>query len=113
MLRKFLPVLTLGLLCGACKWEGAGAGVSAEQHEMGLKDVDALADEYESKAYWAGVRQRRDGRSNAFGRDLHRIVQTFDRHFLNYSWTDPYVNYKTNTSSVDHMMRFVTTPLAR
>ncbi len=110
---RILSVVTLAFLCGSCKWEGAGSGVTEKEYQVGLRDVDSLVAEYESKRYWADIRRRRDGRSNAFGRDLDRIVQTIDRSFLNYSWSDPYVNYKTETGALERFGRFVVTPLAR
>lgn len=108
-MRKIALALALLPMLGACQsfgWSGAGAGVTPEQAELGIMDVAALADAQDTESFFASVRRRRDGRSNAFGRDLGKITDFIDRHLFNYSADDPYVNYPSNTTMIDHVGRF-------
>ena len=68
-----------------------------------MPDVRALAAAYETETFWRGIRQRRDGLVNAFGRDLNNIIEFTDRHFFNYSKDDPYVNFPTNATHWDKL----------
>jgi hypothetical protein len=98
-MRKLATVLPLTLLLGACStftWQGRNAGLTEGQRERGVKSIDTLVQEYESENYWRGMRRTIDGRTNALSRDLGNISATIDRHFFNYSSTDPYVNFETN-----------------
>lgn len=107
-MRRTLAVLALALALTSCKsftWQGRGGGVDPNAAERGLKDVAQLTSEYETERFWRGVRRAADGRANAIGRDLSNIVETIDRHFFNYSPTDPMVNYETSTRSWDHLVR--------
>lgn len=89
-----------------------GSGLTAEQEQRGIKSVSALSSDYESGSFWARVRQRNDGRANAFGRDLQSVQNFFDRHFWNYDVNDPYINYPTDTGRMTHVGRFGTTFVA-
>jgi len=113
-MRQFAFVLPFALLasCSSFAWEGRGKGVSEQQLRDGLQDVNKLADDYQAQAAWRSVRMRKDGRSNAFGRDLERIQDFVDRHFFNYSKDDPYVNFPTNNTMLDHVGWFGVTAVA-
>lgn len=107
-MRKFALVLAL-LPMAACStfgWDGQGAGVTKEQQQRGIKDVTALANKYETQAFFRSVRRRSDGRNNAFGRDLMNITDFFDRHLWNYDASDPYINFPSNTTKFEHIGRF-------
>lgn len=107
-MRKLALALTV-LSLAACQnftWQGHSSGLTAEQREMGMRDVQGLADKYETETFFRGVRRRNDGRNNAFGRDLMRICDTIDRHFWNYDKNDPMVNYPSSTSKLEHLGRF-------
>jgi hypothetical protein len=115
-MRKLIVVLPLVALTWSCSnfgWRGSGTGVSEEQAREGIKDYYTLNSEYETEQFWKSVRARRDGRVNAFGRDLGRIQDIFDRYFFNYSPTDPYVNYPTQQTLLSQTGRFFGTFLAR
>jgi hypothetical protein len=107
-MRKFALVLAL-LPLGACStfgWEGQGAGITNDQKNRGIKDVAALSSEYNSQSFFREVRRRSDGRNNAFGRDLMSITDFFDRHLWNYNANDPYVNFPSDTTKLEHLGRF-------
>ena len=107
-MRKFALVLAL-LPMAACStfgWEGQGAGLTKEQQERGIKDVTALANEYETQSFFRSVRRRSDGRNNAFGRDLMNISDFLDRHLWNYNKNDPAVNFPSRTTKLQHFGRF-------
>jgi hypothetical protein len=99
--------------CSTATWKGHGEGLTPEQRRQDVKDISALASQYESRAYFSDLRRRQMGRANAFGRDLRSIGVTLDRHFFNYSLTDPYVNYESDTGYTDHMLRFALSTVAR
>ena len=107
-MRKLALVLALIPLasCSTFGWDGQGAGLTKEQRERGLKDVSALASAYETQTFFRGVRRRSDGRNNAFGRDLMNITNFLDRHFWNYDVNDPYVNFPSRTTKLEHIGRF-------
>ncbi|MBL9076081.1 MAG: hypothetical protein JNL08_01175 [Planctomycetes bacterium] len=102
--------LVLALLpfaaCSSFSWEGQGANISREQQKRGIKDVSALASTYETQSFFQDVRRRSDGRNNAFGRDLMRIQDFLDRHLWNYDANDPYINFPSNTTKLEHVGRF-------
>jgi hypothetical protein len=100
-----LVVLPLAA-CSTFGWDGQGAGVTKEQQARGIKDVTALANEYETESFFRNVRRRSDGRNNAFGRDLMKVSDFIDRTFWNYDANDPYVNYPSNTTKLEHVGRF-------
>lgn len=106
-MRKLALVLCV-LPLGACSltWEGQGADLTAEQKNRGIKDVAALSSAYETESYWRGQRRRADGINNAFGRDLGKVQDFFDRHFWNYDADDPTVNYPSETGKLEHAGRF-------
>ena len=108
-----LLLLTLSVSCANFTWRGRQSGVTEEQAERGIKDYHTLDAEYETAKFWRSVRQRRDGRVNAFGRDLSRIQDLIDRHFFNYSTTDPYVNYPTQSGLISETGGFLGTFIAR
>ena len=114
-MRKLAIVLTLLPLLGACKnfgWGGPNTStLTEEQKKHGIVDVATLANAHESQVFFTGVRQRSDGRNNAFGRDLDNIVNFWDRYFWNYDKDDPYVNYPSNTTKLEHVGRFGLTTL--
>lgn len=101
-MRKSALVLAL-LPLAACSTSG---GLTQEQRDRGIKSVAELSSSYESQSYWTGLRQSADGRSNAFGRDLGKVGDFFDRHFWNYDANDPYVNYPTDTTRLGHLGGF-------
>lgn len=107
-MRKLALVLTLLPLaaCSSFGWEGQGAGLSKDQKNRGIKDVSSLSSEYSSQRFFRDVRRRSDGRNNAFGRDLMAIQDFTDRHLWNYNRNDPYVNYPSDTTSLEHLGRF-------
>ena len=108
-MRKFALVLAL-LPFAACQsftWRGHGSGLSSEQKDLGIKDITALSNEYETESFFRGVRRRQDGRNNAFGRDMMRIQDFIDRHFWNYDVNDPYVNFPSDTTKFEHFGRFL------
>jgi hypothetical protein len=107
-MRTFALVLTLLPLaaCSSFGWEGQGAGVSPEQKKRGIRDVAQLSSDYETQSFFRSVRRRMDGRNNAFGRDLMSIQDFLDRHLWNYDVNDPYVNYPSNTTKLEHVGRF-------
>ena len=108
-MRKLAIVLCL-LPLGACStfgWEGQGSGgVTTEQRNRGIKDVASLSSEYNSQQFFRGVRRRSDGRNNAFGRDLMGVTDFLDRHIWNYNANDPYVNFPSDTTKLEHLGRF-------
>lgn len=108
-MRKLAIVLTLLPFLGACQsfgWSGQGGNLSSEQKNRGIKDVQALSSAHETETFFRGVRRRSDGRNNAFGRDLESIQNFIDRHLWNYSQDDPYVNYPSDTTKLEHLGRF-------
>lgn len=115
-MRKLLLVLPMFVLAMSCQnftWQGQGSGLSQDENARGLKDIHQLAQKYETTRYWSRVRQRHDGRVNAFGRDLASIQNTIDRHLFNYSSLDPYVNYPSDSSIPGELGRFMVSSLAR
>ena len=113
-MRILALLAVLCLLTSCITWKGAGIStLSAQQQEMGLQDVNVLARNYEINKYWKDTRHRYEGRNNALGRGLGNIQATFDRHFWNYSRTDPYVNYQSDVTTTEHFLRFFGGFLAR
>jgi hypothetical protein len=107
MRKLALAVALLPLAaCSTFTWEGQGGRLSTEQKSRGMRDVTALTNEYESQSFFRSVRRRMDGRNNAFGRDLMNIQDFFDRHLWNYDSNDPYINYPSNTTKLEHLGRF-------
>ena len=114
-MRKLAIVLTLLPLLGACKnfgWSSQSSNLTDEQKKRGIKDVSTLSTAHESELFFSDVRRRSDGRNNAFGRDLMNIVDFWDRYFWNYSKDDPYVNYPSDTTKLEHIGRFGLTTLS-
>jgi hypothetical protein len=102
-MRRLALIVPLALLLSSCanfSWDKAPKEVAP-----GEIDVEALVAEYETTAYWRSVRARSDGRANAIGRDMGSIVNVFDRYFLNYSASDPYVNYPSDIGWLEHTGR--------
>jgi len=89
-----------------------GDGLTDEQESRGIKSVASLSSKYERGTFWGRLRQRSDGRNNAFGRDLSKIADFFDRHLWNYDANDPYINYASNTTKMEHFGRFGVTALS-
>ncbi len=112
---RSLALLLLICCLPACKttWRGQSSGLTDDQRMRSIKDVSALSSAYETQANFADLRRRRDGRANAFGRDLRSMGVFVDRHFFNYSPDDPYVNYPTETSYLDHLLQFSLLTVAR
>lgn len=107
MQKTALVLLLLPLAaCSSFGWEGHGGGLTADQSKRGIKDVAALSSEFSSQHFFREVRRRNDGRNNAFGRDLMSITDFMDRHLWNYDKNDPYINYPSDTTKLDHTMRF-------
>ena len=110
MRKLALALLILPLAsCQSFTWHGHGTGLTDEQKELGLKDITALSQAYESNAFFSEVRRRSDGRNNAFGRGLMNISDFLDRHFWNYDVNDPYINYPSDTTKLEHLGRFMLT----
>jgi len=115
-MRKLFLVLPLFVLTMSCQnftWQGQGSGLSQDEDARGLKDIHELVREYETNRYWSKVRQRRDGRVNAFARGLASMQDTIDRHLFNYSPLDPSVNYPTDNSIPGEFGRFAVSTVAR
>ncbi len=117
-MRILAPVLLLCLLpllpsCADFTWQGRGAGITDDQRARSIQDVDSLARDYQTRKYYRDLKRRRSGRSNAFGRGLEQISATIDRHFFNYSMDDPYVNFESDLTMPDHLLRFFGTSIAR
>lgn len=91
--------------CSSFSWQGRSSDKSMADASRGLKDLPTLTQEYETSKFFAGVRRRMDGRSNAFSRDMDNISTLIDRHFFNYSADDPYVNFPTEYGPVDVTLR--------
>lgn len=104
-LARILPLVLLGA-CSSFTWQGQGGSLTQREKELGLRDVAALAGEYDTEAYWRNQRRRIDGQVNAFSRDLDSVRSTFARHFLNYSESDPYVNHETDRTYLGEIGRF-------
>ncbi|MBL8724700.1 MAG: hypothetical protein JNK49_11675 [Planctomycetes bacterium] len=100
-MQKFAYVLVL-LPLAAC----STSGLTAEQKKLGMKSVSSLSSQYDRDTYFASVRRRSDGRNNAWGRDLSAISDFIDRHLWNYDARDPYVNYPSDTTKLEHVGRF-------
>ncbi|MEO6596171.1 MAG: hypothetical protein ABIP94_15595 [Planctomycetota bacterium] len=113
-MRKLALVLTLLPLaaCSTFAWDGQGGKLTAEQKKRGVKDVTALASDYETQTFFRSLRRRMDGRNNAFGRDLMNISDFFDRNLWNYDANDPYINYPSNTTKIEHLGRFALTTVS-
>jgi len=92
--------------CSTFGWDGQGGGLTKEQKDRGIKDVTALVNQYETQSFFRSVRRRVDGRNNAFGRDLMSITNFVDRHVWNYDANDPYVNFPSRTTKLEHFGRF-------
>ena len=108
-MRKLALVLPLALLTFSCStftWTGQGAGLTEDQADRGARDAGQLAREYDTESYWADVRARRDGRVNAWAAGFTNIQNTLDRHFFNYSPTDPYLNHPTSSNIIEETGRF-------
>ena len=104
-----LPLLlgvSLFASCANYTWRGQGADVTPEEREQGFVGVDKLAAAWERERTFKQARRGADGFVNSFGRDLDHILSTFSRHVLNYSETDPFVNYPTNSSLVGETLGF-------
>lgn len=74
-MRKLALILPIVLLFAGCRSE-----------------ADSLVKDYETDRFWQELSNRQTGRSAAFSRDMEHIRRTWDRHFLNYDWDDPYLN---------------------
>lgn len=67
----------------------------------------STSSQYDSDVYFQNLRRRTDGMNNAFGRDLGKIQSFIDRYFWNYNANDPYVNYPSDTTKLDHTAAFL------
>ncbi|MBP8300853.1 MAG: hypothetical protein KA020_10835 [Planctomycetes bacterium] len=103
-MRKLALVLTL-LPLAACS-SFSGDNLTAEQQRRGIKSVSSLSSQYDSEMFYARLRQRSDGRNNAWGRDFAAIGSFIDRHIWNYDANDPYINYPSDTTKLDHLGHF-------
>jgi len=113
-MRVLAPLAILCLLTSCVTWKGAGVStLSPSQRKMGIEDVNVLARDYEINKYWQDTRRRYEGRNNALGRGLSNIQTAFDRYFWNYSPNDPYVNYQSDVTTTEHLLRFVGGVIAR
>ena len=64
-LALLVPLILVSTACQNFTWEGQGAGLSDQQAQLGVRDVDSLTREYETLSFFAGLRRRGDGLSNA------------------------------------------------
>jgi hypothetical protein len=85
-----LPAVAVS--CRSFTWKDRGGDMDAEASARGIKSVDQLEDEYDSRRYWDFWRLNWDQRVLAVRRDLHDLHRGFDRHFFNYDWNDPYLS---------------------
>ena len=74
-MRKLALILPLVLLFAGCRSE-----------------ADSMVKEYRSDRFFQELSNHQSGRAASFSRDMEHIRKTFDRHFLNYDWDDPYLN---------------------
>lgn len=111
-LALLLPAAFLMASCSSFVWEGRGKGVTEQQMRDGIPDITKMSDDYNDRAYWRSVRRRKDGRTNAFGRDLDKITDFIDRHLFNYSKHDPSVNFPTDSTMLDHSFQFMVDSVA-
>ena len=98
--------LALALLPMAACSSFRSDGLTEEQEARGIRSVSSLSSEYESNTFWHRLRQRSDGRNNAWGRDFMKIGDFFDRHLWNYDANDPTINYPSDTTKLEHLGRF-------
>lgn len=111
-MRILAPVLILGLLTlPSCSlsWKGREPVTSRSGK---IQSVEELSANYNTRKYFRDLRRRYTGRSNAFAAGLEQINATLDRHFFNYSLDDPYLNYESDLTWSDHVLRFAGTTLA-
>ena len=102
-----LSLLLLPLAaCSSFTWQGHGTDLTQEQKELGVKDIAQLSSAYEAESFYRALRRRNDGRSNAFGLNLMKMQDFIDRHFWNYDVNDPYINYPSKTTKLEHLGRF-------
>lgn len=107
MRKLALALLVLPLAsCSTFGWQGQGGTLTEDQKKRGIKEVASLSNDYETQSFFRDVRRRSDGRNNAFGRDLRSISDFIDRHLWNYDVNDPYVNFPSNTTKLEHVGRF-------
>ena len=113
-IRSKLVLAPLVLLFASCNmtWQGQSANVPPELAERGFKDTEYLARQYDTETYFRQMRQRIDGRSNAFSSGMDAIRDTIDRHFFNYTASDPYTNYGSTVSTSERLGRGVIAPFS-
>jgi hypothetical protein len=113
-IRSKLALAPLVFLFASCNmtWQGQSANVPPELAERGFKDTAYLARQYDTETYFRHMRQRIDGRSNAFSSGMAAIRDTIDRHFFNYTAGDPYTNYGSTLSSGERLGRAVIVPFS-
>jgi hypothetical protein len=112
-MRKLLLVVPFVLLFASCAnftWKHQPPKATDVSRQEG---VAKMASQHETEAFWRSVRARRDGRVNAWGRDMMAIQDTLDRAFFNYSTNDPSLMYSTDRTIVDHTLGFGAMFLAR
>lgn len=102
-MRKLAFVLAL-LPMVACS-TASNTGLTEEQRNRGIKSVRSLSSSVEGRAFRLGLLRSFDGRSNAFGRDMGKIGDFFNRHIWNYDANDPYINHPTDTNRLHHIGR--------
>ena len=105
-MRQFALVLSL-LPLAACSSLGLdGKDTYRTSGDREIKPVSSLESRYQKNQFFGELRRRNDGRNNAFGRDLMAVQDFIDRHIWNYNQNDPYVNYRSNTTKIEHVGRF-------
>lgn len=105
-MRQFALVLSL-LPLAACSSLGLdGKDTYRTSGDREIKSVSSLESRYQKNQFFGELRRRNDGRNNAFGRDLMAMQDFIDRHIWNYNQNDPYVNYRSNTTKIEHVGRF-------
>ncbi|MCC6671417.1 MAG: hypothetical protein IT458_10170 [Planctomycetes bacterium] len=113
MSRWFAVVALTSLfaLPSCVTWPGQGAGLTEEQLEKGYKDPVARQRAYDNERFYGELRRRWGGWGSAMERDFAHIRSTIDRHFFNFSDTDPLIDYDSQLGLGTATLRGTTTAL--
>ncbi len=92
-LALLVPLLLLATACQGFSWVDQNSRNAVRgDGPLTVQDVNSLIQSYNTQQFYRQVRDRSNGRSAAFSRDMSSIRRTIDRHFFNYDWDDPYLN---------------------